>query len=293
MGLLDRFGKKRIPEPEPSPEPSPAPPESTAPTQVPGTSISGDATDLMRQALAQARAHGTLTPQMAKMFEQRMAAFSQAMGAAQGGAQGTPQQTEQMLEQRIALLRRAQEQGRAQGTLTPQIDQILEHRIAGLEQSRRLLQGRAQGTLTPEQEQELERQIAANQQMSFLVFPGFTGAVTVPGAQSPSGTSPSPVPPDAPSPGSPYAPPGEASWTGSPFDPPGPAASTGTPFAPPGAPSTGSPFTAPGGGFAGPTGIPDAGDPASRLRQLEDLRRQGLIGDAEYEAQRQRILEGI
>jgi len=251
----------------------------------------------MRQALAQARARGTLTPEMAKMFEQRMAAFSQAMGAAQGGAQGTPQQTEQMLEQRIALLRRAQEQGRAQGTLTPQIDQILEHRIAGLEQSRRLLQGRAQGTLTPEQEQELEQQIAAYQQMSFLVFPGFTGAVTVPGAQGPSGTpTSSPLTPDsapASSPGSPYAPPGEASWTGSPFDPPGPTASTGTPFAPPGAPSTGSPFAVPGGGFAGPTGIPDVTDPASRLRQLEDLRREGLIGDAEYEAQRRRILEGI
>lgn len=39
--------------------------------------------------------------------------------------------------------------------------------------------------------------------------------------------------------------------------------------------------------------IEGSGDPAKRLERLDDLRRRGLVDDAEYAAQRQRILDSL
>lgn len=47
------------------------------------------------------------------------------------------------------------------------------------------------------------------------------------------------------------------------------------------------------GALVGAAPAPPVEDPAARLRKLQDLRRDGLITEDEYEAQRAKVLEDL
>jgi putative oligomerization/nucleic acid binding protein len=46
-------------------------------------------------------------------------------------------------------------------------------------------------------------------------------------------------------------------------------------------------------GLEGLEAVRDAGGPAARLEKLEDLKAKGLVSDAEYETQRQKIIDAV